>query len=144
MGAALLLVRHLIWCADQIRYFAGARARPAATGPWDLMRCGGAGLVPAGRQRRMGGRRWSGVPWPATPQLAPKPPATGSPFAPPDAVAAAPLAGVFALRARTPKSRFCKRGSLNVSFAPKATELLRHQILRRLIKSTPRRPGRFK
>ena len=65
----------------------------------------------------MGGRRWSGVPWPATPQLAPKPPATGSPFAPPDAVAAAPLA------------EFCKRGSLNVSFAPKAAELLRHREL---------------
>jgi hypothetical protein len=78
----------------------------------------------------MGGRRWSGVPWPAaTPQLAPKPPATGYPFAPPDAVAAAPLAGVFALRARTHKSRFCKRGSLSVSFAPEATELLRHREL---------------
>ena len=30
MGAALLLVSHLIWRAYQIRYFAGARADPLA------------------------------------------------------------------------------------------------------------------
>jgi hypothetical protein len=41
MGAALLLVRHLIWCAYQIRYFAGARADPLGTSR-DLMRSVGA------------------------------------------------------------------------------------------------------
>ena len=39
------------------------------------------------------------------------------------------LAG-FALKGAY-SSRFCKRGSLNVRFAPKATELLRHRELSR-------------
>jgi hypothetical protein len=54
----LLLVRHLIWYAYQIRYFAGARRRQAAAGPWEGV-CPARCIAPAGRQTLMG-HGWRG------------------------------------------------------------------------------------
>jgi hypothetical protein len=78
MGAALLLVRHLIWCAYQIRYFAGARADPLGTSR-DLMRSAGAAKGRAtkthGRTAIAGfARHWRGTgKRPTGPDPAPKP-----------------------------------------------------------------------
>ena len=54
MGAALLLVRHLIWCADQIRYLPVRGRDQPLRRPWDLMACGWLVGIPAGGQARMG------------------------------------------------------------------------------------------
>jgi hypothetical protein len=128
MGAALLLVRHLIWCAYQIRCFAGARADPLGTSR-DLMRSVGAGLVPTGAAKahgrtRLARRIWSrggllgAAPGKCLPGLSGLPPSSHlvprpllplcPPWPPHRLLAGFALKGAYS-------SRFCKRGSLNAS-----------------------------
>jgi hypothetical protein len=127
----------------QIRYFAGARQDQPLRRPWDALpdaRCMGA----PGRQRRMSDVRSAGLPGVLARLGTPGPtrPSVGPPCARPDVAlaAAAPLVGGFALRARTLKSRFHRCGSLNIRFAPKATELLHHSELSQRAQEAKCRP----